>query len=74
MAVWRGLKNSIKPKNKLYLKLKEVNSALSNELYNSYKRKWQQLIKWLNIFIVIADNYRNSYKNNKNTEIYKSIK
>ena len=74
MAVWRGLKNSIKQKNKLYLKLKEVNSALSNELYNSYKRKWQQLIKWLNIFIVIADNYRNSYKNNKNTEIYKSIK
>ena len=26
------------------------------------------------LYLVIADNYRNSYKNNKNTEIYKSIK
>ena len=40
-----GLKNSIKQKNKLYLKLKKYNSALNDELYKSYKRKLQQLIK-----------------------------
>ena len=34
------------------------------------------LIDWLieYLYFVIADNYRNSYKNNKNTEAYKSIK
>ena len=33
---------------------------------------WLYLIEYL--YFVIADNYRNSYKNNKNTEVYKSIK
>ena len=40
-----GLKNSIKQKNKLYLKFKKVNSAHNDELYKSYKRKLQQLMK-----------------------------
>ena len=40
-----GLKNSIKQKNKLYLKLKKGNSAHNDELYKSYKRKLQQLMK-----------------------------
>ena len=41
-----GLKNSIKQnKNKFYLKLKKVNSAPNDELYKSYRRKLQQLIK-----------------------------
>ena len=39
-----GLKNSIKQKKKLYLKLKKVNSAPNDELYKSYKIKLQQLI------------------------------
>ena len=43
--LFEGLKNSIKQKNKLYLKLKKVNSALNDELYKSYKRKLQRLIK-----------------------------
>ena len=40
-----GLKNSIKQKNKLYLKFKKVNSAHNDELYKIYKRKLQQLMK-----------------------------
>ena len=34
------------------------------------------MIDWLTeyLYFVIADNYRNSYKNNKNTDAYKSIK
>ena len=39
------LKNSIKQKNKLYLKFKKVHSAHNDELYKSYKRKLQQLMK-----------------------------
>ena len=37
---------------------------------------YQWLIDWLieYLYFVIADNYRNSYKNNKNTEVYTSIK
>ena len=38
MAVW-WVKNPIKQNNKLYLKLKNVNSALNDELYKSYTRK-----------------------------------
>ena len=40
-----GLKNSIKQKNKLYLKFKKVSSALNDESYKCYKRKLQQLMK-----------------------------
>ena len=40
-----GLRNSIKQKNKLYLKFKKVSSALNDESYNCYKRKLQQLMK-----------------------------
>ena len=40
-----GLKNSIKQKNKLYLKFKKVSSALNDESYKGYKRKLQQLMK-----------------------------
>ena len=40
-----GLKNSIKQKNKLYLKFKKVNSAHNDELYKSYIRKLQQVMK-----------------------------
>ena len=44
MAVW-GLKNSIKQKNKLNLKFKKVNPARNDELYKSYRRQLQQLMK-----------------------------
>ena len=44
MAVWR-VEKFHQTKNKLYLKLKKVNSALNDELYKSYKRKLQRLIK-----------------------------
>ena len=40
-----GLKNSIRHKNKLYVKCKKVNSAFNEELYKTYKRKLQQLMK-----------------------------
>ena len=40
-----GPKNSIKQKNKLYLKFKKVSSALNDESYKCYKRKLQQLMK-----------------------------
>ena len=40
-----GLKNSIKQKNKLYLKFKKVSSALNDDSYKCYKRKLQQLMK-----------------------------
>ena len=40
-----GLKNSIKQKNKLYLKFKKVSSAHNDESYKGYKRKLQQLMK-----------------------------
>ena len=40
-----GLKNSIKQKNKLYLKFKKVSSVLNDESYKCYKRKLQQLMK-----------------------------
>ena len=40
-----GLKNSIKQKNKLYLKFKKISSALNDESYKCYKRKLQQLMK-----------------------------
>ena len=50
-----GLKNFIKQKNKLYLKLKKVNSALNDKLYKSYQRKYSSLSKWLkNIIIMIC--------------------
>ena len=49
-----GLKNSIKQKNKLYLKLTKITSALNAELYKSYKRKitaayysgWKTSLPW----------------------------
>ena len=40
-----GLKNSIRHKNKLYVKCKKVKSAFNEELYKTYKRKLQQLMK-----------------------------
>ena len=40
-----GLKNSIRHKNKLYVKCKKVKSAFSEKLYKTYKRKLQQLMK-----------------------------
>ena len=40
-----GLKNSIKQKNKLNLKFEKVNSACNDELYKSYRRQLQQLMK-----------------------------
>ena len=40
-----GLKNSIKQKNKFYLRFKKVSSALNDESYKCYKRKLQQLMK-----------------------------
>ena len=39
-----GLKNSIRHKNKLYVKCKKVKSAFNEELYKTYKRKLQQLM------------------------------
>ena len=40
-----GLKNSIRHKNKLYVKCKKVKSAFNEELYKTYKRKLQQVMK-----------------------------
>ena len=40
-----GLKNSIKHKNELYVKCKKVKSAFNEELYKTYTRKLQQLMK-----------------------------
>ena len=40
-----GLQSSIKQKNKLYLKFKKANSACNDELYKSYKKKLQHLMK-----------------------------
>ena len=40
-----GLKNSIRHKNKLYVKSKKIRSVLNEELYKTYKRKLQKLMK-----------------------------
>ena len=40
-----GLKNSIRHKNKLYVKSKTIRSVLNEELYKTYKRKLQKLMK-----------------------------
>ena len=40
-----GLKNSIRHKNKLYVKCKKVKSAFNEEQYKTYRRKLQQLMK-----------------------------
>ena len=50
-----GLKNSFKQKNKLYLKLKKVNSALNDELIKVIREHYSSLLKWLkNIITMIC--------------------
>ena len=49
MSLWRFDRYSIKQKNKLHLKFKKVNSALNDELYESFKIIW----KWLNNIIIM---------------------
>ena len=39
------LKNSIRQNNKLYVKSKKIRSVLNEELYKTYKRKLQKLMK-----------------------------
>ena len=40
-----GLKNSIRHKNILYVEQKKIRSVLNEELYKTYKRKLQKLMK-----------------------------